>query len=198
MGFHKTCKILIDTETAYKSGTPHLLATSIGSYILGLDKLVEFNYKDVYDREDNYADVVGFYHTHSPELNQMSSIDIQTMTQWVSCLGKSLICLIETNEQISGWILIKGEHEITYREVSVQIKSDVNYDIWLDKQKKFWNSADFLMEDNFEDEEANERELLIEPLEDINDALEGLKNGFGILISMMEQITATMAKDDDD
>ncbi|KKL76908.1 hypothetical protein LCGC14_2040230, partial [marine sediment metagenome] len=29
-------------------------------------------------------------------------------------------------------------------------------------------------------------------------ALEGLRNGFGILISMMEQITTAIMKDDDD
>ena len=202
MGFHEICKMLIDTETAYKDGVPHLLVTGIGSYTQELPDSVEFDYKDVYKREDDYNDIIGFYHTHPSGLNQMSPTDIQIMTQWVLCLGKSLVCLIETDKQINGWIFVKGEHEVTCREIGVRSENDVNYDIWLEQQKKFWSPADFLMEENFGDEEADQNELFItkmqEPLEDITDALEGLRNGFGILISMMEQITTAIMKDDDD
>ena len=110
MSFTETCKILINTETSYKDNAPHLLVTGIGSYTQGLAGSVEFKYDDVYDREDRYHDIVGFYHTHPSGLNVMSPTDVETMTQWVKCLGKSLICVIETKEQLNAWLFIKGEN----------------------------------------------------------------------------------------
>jgi len=201
MNFHETCKVLVNTETAYRDGAPHLLVTGIGSYTQGLAGSVEFDYEDVYMREDNYNDVVGFYHTHPSGLNQMSPTDVQTMTQWVSCLGKSLICLIETDEQINGWMFIKSEHEITCREVNVHSGNDVNYDIWLEKQGQFWSPADFLMEENFEEEMEEEEdaiEKIQEALEDISQTQDSLMTGFGMLSSLVEQMIVTMTKDDDD
>jgi hypothetical protein len=59
---------------------------------------VDFDYKRVYDLEDQGYKVIGFLHTHpqtDPRL-AYSNIDHDTMRAWCSCLGRDLICAIAT------------------------------------------------------------------------------------------------------
>lgn len=174
MSFAETCKILINTESAFKENVPHILTTAIGSYSQGLAGAVEFNYEDVYNREDKYSDVVGFFHTHPSGLDRMSATDIETMTQWVRCLGKSLICIIDSGDKISGWLFMKDDSgNVTHRTAQILSENDVNYDVWLDRKGPFWNPVDFLLEDPFE--EMYEEDRIIGDMDNkLNDVLDGL------------------------
>lgn len=153
-GFYETCKLLIDTEVAYKDGAPHVTVTGINSYTQECAVEVEFDYEEVFAREDKYHDVVGFYHTHPAGLDCMSGTDIETMKQWVNCLGKSLLCIIETEENISGWVFSKNDNgEVEYKDTCVRTHNDVNYDVWLKKDGNFWNPVSFLFEEDFSEED---------------------------------------------
>jgi hypothetical protein len=58
---------------------------------------VDFNPRNIINREINHQDIIGFYHTHIRMPGYPSSTDITTMNSWVNCLGKPLICLINGN-----------------------------------------------------------------------------------------------------
>jgi hypothetical protein len=145
--FYEVYKMLISTDVFRKEQSPHLLTTGIGFETQKNPALVEFNYQSVYNREDRYKDVVGFYHTHPSGMNYMSKTDIETMIQWVKCLGKTLVCLIQTDTKLSGWLFHKAKDgNIEYHEVRVDTVNDVNYDLWLEPSTAFWNPADFIRE----------------------------------------------------
>ena len=115
---------------------------------------VEFDHEEVFAREDKYHDIVGFYHTHRAGLDCMSQTDVHTMKQWVNCLGKSLICIIETEDNISGWVFSKSDIGIIeYHDASVRTHNDVNYDVWLKKEGNFWNPVSFLFEEDFSEDD---------------------------------------------
>ncbi len=61
---------------------------------------VEFSYKFVMDREEEFGDVCGFAHTHPNMPGTPSRTDHDTMHAWVASLGKSLVCAIRG---INGW-----------------------------------------------------------------------------------------------
>jgi len=152
--FYEVYKTLISTEMSHQNGAPHIMLTSIGFDTQKNASSVEFDYKKIYDREDTYQDIAGFYHTHPSGLNQMSSTDVMTMTQWVQTLGKSLVCVIETKEGINGWLFYKNEAGgIDHRVVKVATSNDVHYDLWVDPDHTFWNPVDFLTEGEFSDED---------------------------------------------
>jgi proteasome lid subunit RPN8/RPN11 len=146
MQFYEIYKMLIASDTHYKENLPHLLTTGIGFCTQENYAAVEFDYKTVYEREDRYSDVVGFYHTHPPGLNSMSQTDVDTMEQWAKCLGKSLICLIETDTQINGWRFYKDEAgKILYHEIKAESINDINYDVWVNPISTFWSPTDFIL-----------------------------------------------------
>lgn len=158
MPVHEVYKMLIASDTNYKENMPHLLTTGIGFCTQENDASVEFDYKAVYEREDRYSDVVGFYYTSSSEANNMSQTDIDTMEQWVKCLGKSLICLIETEAQINGWRFYKDDvGKILYHEIKSESINDVNYDVWINPMSTFWSPVDFIF-NNFEYQQKQEDE----------------------------------------
>ncbi|MHA1675806.1 MAG: Mov34/MPN/PAD-1 family protein [Candidatus Njordarchaeales archaeon] len=149
----------MDTDAFYKDGSPHAFATSIDYYTQEQVGSVEFDYQKIYEREDKYHDIIGFYHTHPSGMNFMSQTDVETMTQWVKCLGKSLSCLIETDSKLNGWIFFKNNGKVEHREIYVQTRNDVNYDMWLDPHGAFWNPVDFLLDNDIIDEETQEDNL---------------------------------------
>lgn len=71
-----------------KSGTPHS---------------VQFDWNRVMNREEEHADVVGFYHTHPEGFSELSSKDESTMRAWTFCFGKPLICAVATSKGIRAW-----------------------------------------------------------------------------------------------
>lgn len=183
MAFYEICKILIGSEGFHSSGIPHLDATAINFYTQENAASVEFDHNAVFQREDRYHDVVGFYHTHPSGLNRMSNIDIQTMIQWVNCLGKSLICAIETEEKLSAWLFYKENDEVVYREVVANTTNDVNYSFWLERPSNFWDPADLLLDAGFFDDEefGDISEDLQKSLDNQDKILQGI-NGLADLL----------------
>jgi hypothetical protein len=65
---------------------------------------VEFDWKWALAREERYGDVIGFYHTHPAGSRTPSARDLRTMRAWVSCLGKSLVCVIESGTALAAYL----------------------------------------------------------------------------------------------
>lgn len=64
---------------------------------------VEFDYKIVYKYEDDpNEEIVGFFHTHPRGCDYMSITDVNTMNAWTKCLGRRLLCEIDSGV-ISRW-----------------------------------------------------------------------------------------------
>ena len=55
---------------------------------------VEFEWSTVIHREEEFGDVIGFFHTHPFGLERPSRRDVKTMRAWCDCLGKELLCII--------------------------------------------------------------------------------------------------------
>lgn len=68
---------------------------------------VSFNYEKIYELEDAKHNVLGFYHTHPCGCSDYSDTDVRTMSAWVTCLGKSLLCLVES-DTLRGWFFAKN------------------------------------------------------------------------------------------
>lgn len=69
----------------------------------GTHDSVSFDWELVLGREERYGDVLGFYHTHPSGFFSPSQRDNRTMSSWVSCFGKPLLCLIECQDQWRGF-----------------------------------------------------------------------------------------------
>ena len=54
-------------------------------------------------REEKQHDVLGFLHTHPMGGTRPSSRDLRTMRAWCDALGKPLICLIATPDELAGY-----------------------------------------------------------------------------------------------
>lgn len=199
--FYEICKVLINSDSSYEEDEPHAMVTSIDHYTQVNPSSVQFDYASIYKREDKYHDIVGFYHTHPSGMNCMSSIDIETMKQWVGCLGKSLVCLIETEEQINGWAFVKDGDEITHRPINVSTNNDVNYDIWFESRGAFWNPIDFMLDVEVYDGEMDEEESM---MKEIMDSIKSMAktqtkmvNGVKVMSEVIQALTHSMTKDEE-
>jgi len=187
--FYEVCKILIATDTFNKDKAPYVLGTAIDSYTQNKFGSVEFDYKKVFEREDKYKDVVGFYHTHPPGCFGMSSTDTDTMTQWVKCFGKSLICLIECEGIVNAWLFVKGEDgSVSILDVKANTTNNVNYYVWTDPTPSFWDNADFLVKGEAYYEEGDQED----PFAEIIERLENLEAGFTAALSGLENLTSAV------
>jgi hypothetical protein len=63
---------------------------------------VTFDWSWVLEREERYGDVTGFFHTHPAGSTTPSGRDVRTMRAWVSCLGKPLLCLIQSGDELGA------------------------------------------------------------------------------------------------
>ena len=72
-------------------------------FVTGEPASVEFDAQWVLSREEQYGDVVGFYHTHPGGRPTPSERDRQTMQAWVGAFGKSLLCLIESSGDVAAY-----------------------------------------------------------------------------------------------
>lgn len=72
---------------------------------------VEFDWAWVLEREDCRRDVIGFYHTHPAGLTAPSQRDVRTMRAWVSCLGKPLLCVIESGDELAAFLFETDESD---------------------------------------------------------------------------------------
>jgi proteasome lid subunit RPN8/RPN11 len=64
---------------------------------------VTFDGPWVLRREEERADVLGFFHTHPDGPPRPSRRDIRTMRAWVSCFGKPLLCVITSPVGFAGY-----------------------------------------------------------------------------------------------
>ena len=78
---------------------------------IGQPTSVEFDWAWVLVREEKRADILGFYHTHPTGLASPSQRDVQTMQVWVSCLGKPLLCVIESDSALVAYVFQTDEDE---------------------------------------------------------------------------------------
>jgi len=74
----------------------------------GAHASVEFDGNRVMAREEECADVVGFYHTHPEGFVEPSNRDNRTMRAWCFSFGKPLICAIGTSAGIKAWVFEPG------------------------------------------------------------------------------------------
>ena len=65
---------------------------------------VEFDWAWVLLREERLRDVLGFHHTHPAGLTRPSGRDVRTMRAWVGCLGKPLLCVIESDDRLAAYV----------------------------------------------------------------------------------------------
>lgn len=133
MSFFETCKILTLDQIVYNSMVRKVIIRSdmINKYTQHHPAAVEFNYNDIYKREDTYHDVIGFYHTHPSGLNCMSAVDTETMAQWVKCLGKRLFCLIETEENLNAWQCFNYKEVGMSKRIKIDNLNDNSYAIYM-------------------------------------------------------------------
>lgn len=69
---------------------------------MGQPASVELDWAWALEREERQGDVIGFYHSHPPGLPLPSERDVRTMRAWVSCLGKPLLCVIESEPGLTA------------------------------------------------------------------------------------------------
>lgn len=171
--FYEVYKMLVSYELYNKDGAPHLTVLSTNPGTQKNPAAVSFDYQSVWDREDNHHDVAGFYHTHPSGMNNMSQTDIETMTQWVNCLGKSLVCIIETEQQLNGWYFSKSDiGKVTWKEILVATTNNLAYDVWMEPQQEvFFNPVDFIMDGDFDDD-MNDEPDFFQSFEDRMKAME--------------------------
>lgn len=65
---------------------------------------VAFDAAWVLARDEALGDVVGFYHTHPSGNPCPSQRDDRTMRSWCGALGKSLLCLIESDGEVNAYV----------------------------------------------------------------------------------------------
>lgn len=70
---------------------------------------VDFDPNIVLQRENEYGDVVGFYHTHPHMSSSPSSIDYRAMGGWTVCFGRPLACLIKGVDGLKAHWFIDDE-----------------------------------------------------------------------------------------
>lgn len=78
---------------------------------VGTPASVAFDWDWVLGREERYGDVIGFHHTHPPAHQKPSARDVRTMRAWVSCFGKPLLCVIESDTVLTATIFHSDEDE---------------------------------------------------------------------------------------
>ena len=70
----------------------------------GQPRSVEFDAQWVLNREESSGDIQGFYHTHPGGSPDPSARDLQTMRGWVGSFGKPLLCLIESDGDVTAYL----------------------------------------------------------------------------------------------
>jgi len=72
---------------------------------------VAFDPHWVLRREEEFGDIIGFWHLHPGMSNHYSSIDDATMKAWVTCFGKPLVCCIQGTNGLAAWWFVDDENE---------------------------------------------------------------------------------------
>ena len=72
---------------------------------------VSFNPHYILQREEKRGDVIGMFHTHPSFYASPSDRDHRTMRQWVSCLGKPLVCVIDGIDGLRAYWYMDDESD---------------------------------------------------------------------------------------
>jgi proteasome lid subunit RPN8/RPN11 len=72
---------------------------------------VEFDWSWVWEREERFGDILGFFHTHPASLAAPSARDVRTMRAWVTCLGRPLLCVIRSGDALAAYVFANDEDE---------------------------------------------------------------------------------------
>ncbi len=68
---------------------------------------VEAAWEWALSQEEQFGDVIGFFHTHPKGAGaQPSSRDTRTMQAWCSALGKTLLCVITDGIALEGYLFL--------------------------------------------------------------------------------------------
>ena len=133
----------------------------------------------------------------------MSNIDVETMKQWVKCLGKSLVCAIETDETLNAWMFVKDDSGgISIKDIQINTGNDVNYDVWFDSAISFWHPADFLLNGEHYIEESvktsEESGEVMQILAELQENQDNMIAGFNTLVDTIQALIQTITKDECD
>jgi hypothetical protein len=75
---------------------------------------VQFDGPRVMEREEEYGDIIGFFHTHPKMTASPSGIDYRTMGAWTVSFGKPLVCCIKgTNGLKAHWFIDDETEHVT-------------------------------------------------------------------------------------
>lgn len=72
---------------------------------------VAFDAEQIFAREDQHRDVIGFVHTHPNTDSSPSSTDHATMHGWVTAMGKPLVCGIAGNDGLKSFVYEDDESD---------------------------------------------------------------------------------------
>lgn len=68
------------------------------SHTYGGAASVPFDWKEALSKN-----LIGWIHTHAPGNANMSAVDHKTMMGWAIALGKPIMCLIRSGNDLKGW-----------------------------------------------------------------------------------------------
>lgn len=86
---------------------------------------VPFQADDVFERELECHDVLGFLHTHPTTAATPSQTDLATMQAWVTALGKPLICGIRGVDGLKTYLFPKESNR------NFQISKAIRFGEWI-------------------------------------------------------------------
>ena len=79
--------------------------------VAGKPASVKFDGDWVLEREEKKHDVIGFWHTHPDGTLKPSKRDRKTMTAWVSCFGRPLLCVIQNPSHETAYLVFSVQHK---------------------------------------------------------------------------------------
>lgn len=100
------CYVMLGHQGFY-----YLASGRLVKKVTGKPALVKFDGQWVLDREEKKGDVVGFWHTHPDGTLEPSKRDIKTMQAWISCFGKSLLCVIQSGPYQTAYLVSSLDHK---------------------------------------------------------------------------------------
>ncbi len=83
---------------------------------------VEVDWAWALAREEQYGDVLGFWHTHPAGAGVApSERDLRTMRAWCNAFGKPLLCVIADGDRRAAYVFLNGESEA--QPVELELKA---------------------------------------------------------------------------
>lgn len=107
----------------------------------GSSTKVRFDWKYVLKKEEERSSVVGFWHTHPKGPLLPSLQDKKTMSSWVGCFGKPLLCIIGGKNATQPYLVKQYPLKWRISEKETEPERAIQAELWLDlfKIHKFLN-----------------------------------------------------------